>query len=331
MSSVSSLREDELTAAIASLVRRESSRVLLGIGDDAAAWQPSRSNRSVITTDALMENVHFSLAYMSFADVGWRAMAANLSDIASMGARAVLATVALGVPSPATQSDVLALYEGLDACARSGGCEIVGGDLTSAPTWTIAITVVGEVRATNLKTRSGAQPGDVLAVTGSLGSSRAGLEMLRGEIALPQALVGEASEAHKRPTPRLHEGAWLGASRSVRAMMDCSDGLSTDLLRLARASNVRARVTDVPASASALAAATALHEEGAAFALAGGEDFELLVAVSKQAFNHLSARFAAHFGRPLFRIGTAEAGEGVVVVKQGLEESLTPDGWEHFR
>ena len=325
------MREDELTAAIATLVRRESSRVHLGIGDDAAAWQPSRSNRSVITSDALIENVHFSFAYMSLADVGWRAMTANLSDIASMGARAVLATVALGIPSTASQTDVLALYEGLDACARQGRCEIVGGDLTSAPTWMITITVVGEVRADNLKTRSGAVQGDVLAVTGSLGTSRAGLEMLRGEVALPQALVGVAGEAHKRPTARLREGAWLGASRSVRAMMDCSDGLSTDLYRLARASGVSARITEVPVSASALAAATALRQDGVSFALGGGEDFELLIAVSKRAFKHLSARFALHFGRPLLRIGTAEAGEGVVVVKQGLEESLTPNGWEHFR
>lgn len=324
------MREDELTAAIASLVRRESSRVHIGIGDDAAVWQPSRSNRSVITTDALIENVHFSLAYMSLGDVGWRSMAANLSDVASMGARAVLATVALGVPPSASQAAVMDFYEGLDACARSAECEIVGGDLTSAPTWTIAITVVGEVRKTNLKTRAGAKPGDVLAVTGALGSSRAGLEVLRGEIALPEDARKEASNAHRRPIPRMREGQWLGASRSVRAMMDCSDGLSTDITRLARASGVRARITDVPISASASATAAAMRADGMAFALAGGEDFELLISVEKRAFTHLSARFAVHFGRPLLRIGTAEAGEGVVVVKQGVEESLTPNGWEHF-
>jgi thiamine-monophosphate kinase len=325
------MREDDLTAAIASLVRRKESRVHLGIGDDAAVWQPSRSNRSVITTDALIENVHFSLAYMSLTDVGWRSMAANVSDIAAMGARAVLATIALGVPPGANESHVLSLYEGLDACARLAGCEIVGGDLTSASSWTIAVTVVGEVRAANLKTRSGAKSGDVVAVTGPLGSSRAGLEMLRGEIALPDALAKEAAAAHRRPTPRLREGAWLGASRSVRALMDCSDGLSTDLTRLARASGARVRVTDVPASASACAAADALHVDAEAFALGAGEDFELLISVAKNAFPHLSMRFAKHFGRPLLRVGTVEAGEGVVMVKQGAVESLTPNGWEHFQ
>lgn len=314
------MREDDVTQAIAKLVARDSSRVQIGIGDDAAVWQPSRSNRSVITTDALIENVHFSLSYMSLADVGWRAMTANLSDVAAMGARPVLATVALGVPNDATRENILNCYDGLEACARQGNTEIVGGDLSKAPVWMLSITVIGEVRASNLKTRGGARPGDVLAVTGALGASRAGLALLRGEIALDETRAKQAADAHRRPTARLREGVWLGASRNVHAMMDLSDGLASDVPRLARASGVRARIEHAPVAPSA-------SED---FALSGGEDFELLVSVAPRAYRHLAQRFRAQFGRELIAVGMVEAGQGVVVVKQGSEEPLITTGWEHF-
>ncbi len=322
--------EDELVRAIAELTRREHSRITIGIGDDAAVWQPSRSHRSVVTTDALIENVHFSFAWMSREDAGWRAMAANASDVAAMGARPRLATVALGVPPEASATDVLECYRGMDACARASGIEIAGGDLTRAPVWTIAITAIGEVRASNLKLRSGARPGDVLAVTGELGASRAGLLHLRGDTQLDERDTEEALRAHRRPVPRVAEGEWLGASRNVHAMMDCSDGLSTDLLRVLRASHAGAVIDAVPVASSAQAAAAHIKIESHSFALAGGEDFELIVSVAPRAFAHLAARFQARFGRTLHRIGRVQADERVVVVNEGREEPLERSGWDHF-
>ncbi len=302
----------------------------IGIGDDAAVWQPSRSSRSVITTDALIENVHFSLGWMSCEDAGWRAMAANASDVAAMGARPRLATVALGVPASATSADVFDWYRGMDACARASGIEIAGGDLTRAPVWTVAITAIGEVRPTNLKLRSGARPGDVLAVTGPLGASRAGLLHLRGELELDESSAVEAVRAHRRPTPRVAEGQWLGASRNVHAMMDCSDGLSTDLLRLLAASHAGARVDAVPVARAAQVASVRLGVEPFRFALAGGEDFELLVSVAPRAFLYLAARFEARFGGALHRIGVVQADERVAVVNEDREDPLEPSGWDHF-
>ena len=329
MNAAAQLNEDEIVAAIAAIAGRERGRVLLGIGDDAAVWQPSRSARSVITTDALIEDVHFSRATMSMEEIGWRAMAANVSDVAAMGARPVLATIALGIP-PLDAPSVRDLYRGLVACAQTVGCAIAGGDLTRAPLVTLAITVVGEVRPSNLKTRSGARPGDVLAVTGPLGASRAGLELLRATITLEEAYAAQALAAHRTPVPRVAEGRWLGASRNVRAMMDCSDGLSTDLARMCAASGTGARVSAVPLARSARAAAERLGEDPLAFALAGGEDFELLVAVAPRAYAHLAKRFAARFGRALEAIGTAEADAGLVLVKNGVEEPLRRAGWDHF-
>ena len=324
------LNEDEIVAAIAAIAGRERGRILLGIGDDAAVWQPSRSARSVITTDALVEDVHFSRATMSTEEIGRRAMAANISDVAAMGARPVLATIALGIP-PHDAPDVRELYRGLAACASSSGCAIAGGDLTRAPVLTLAITVVGEVRPTHLKTRSGARPGDVLAVTGPLGASRAGLAVLQGRITLDEANAAEALSAHRTPVPRVDEGRWFGASRNVHALMDCSDGLSTDVARLCAASRAGARIEDVPVASSAAAAAERLGEDPAAFALAGGEDFELLAAIAPRAFGYLAGRFRARFGRPLHRIGTVEADERLVMVKDGRTEPLLAAGWDHFR
>lgn len=318
-----------MIAAIAAIAGRERGRILLGIGDDAAVWQPSRSARSVITTDALIEDVHFSRATMSMEEIGWRAMAANVSDVAAMGARPVLATIALGIQAHDAAS-VRELYRGLVACAETAACAIAGGDLTRAPVLTLAITVVGEVRPSNVKTRSGARPGDVLAVTGPLGASRAGLALLRSEITLEESPAAEALAAHRTPVPRVAEGRWLGASRNVHAMMDCSDGLSTDLARLCAASGVGARITAVPVARSAVAAAGRLGEDPVAFALAGGEDFELLVAIAARAFSYLSKRYRERFGRTLERVGTIQADRRLTLVKNGHDESLLRAGWDHF-
>ncbi len=324
------LREDELVEQLRSLVEgTRHAAIRLGIGDDAAVWQPSRSHRSVVTTDALVEGVHFTRETMSFEDVGWRAAAANLSDLAAMGARPVLATIALGVPASAEAKELLDLYRGIAACAKMERLAIVGGDLTQAPVLTIAITAIGEVRASNLKTRAGGRPGNVLATTGTLGASRAGLDVALGSVVLKEeALREEALRAHRRPRARVEEGRWFAASANVRAMMDCSDGLSTDLLRLCKASGVGARIDEVPVAEAARAAAQALGEEPRAYALAGGEEFELIVAIERRAFSHLAERFRARFGRPLQRIGTLRQQPGVVLVENGEEKPIASTGWE---
>ncbi|HEX3551027.1 MAG TPA: thiamine-phosphate kinase [Candidatus Elarobacter sp.] len=323
------MTEDELIAAIRERLRDVGTqRLTLGIGDDAAAWQPSRSNRSVITTDALVEGVHFRRDLMSASDAGARALASNLSDIAAMGARPVLATIALGFPADTDPAWLLDAYEGVAAQARRAKCAVAGGDLTRAPAIVFAITVVGEVRPSNLKTRDGARPGDVVAVTGPLGASRAGLRIAEDRPDLAdRADLADALAAYRTPEPRLREGRWLGASRHVRAMMDLSDGLSTDLARLCAASGAGAVVENVPAHPAALAVAAATNEDAEAWALGGGEDFELLVAIEKRAFRHLAVRFAAHFGRPLLPVGRISAETGL---RRGDGAALAPSGWDHL-
>jgi thiamine-monophosphate kinase len=320
------LREDDVVAAIAKIAGRPPKRIVLGIGDDAALWQPSRSHRSAITTDMLVEGVHFTRDAMTLRDAGWRAMTANASDLAAMGARPLLATVALGVPLESSVSELRELYDGVAQSARESGLSIVGGDLSRAAVLTIAITAVGEVRPSNVKTRAGGLPGSVLAVTGSIGAARAGLDVALGRVSLGAAFDEAALQAFRRPQARCAEGRFFGASANVRAMMDLSDGLSTDLDRLCAASGCGAGLEDVPVAPAASAAAKSTGEDPARYALAGGEDFELLVAVAPRAFTHLARRFAASFGRPLHRIGTLRAGTGVTF----RGEPVPRTGWDHF-
>jgi thiamine-monophosphate kinase len=320
--------EDELIAALCERLRTVGdARLYVGIGDDAAAWQPSRSSRSVITTDALIEGVHFSRDAMSAEDAGWRALASNLSDAAAMGARPVLATIALGFPPATDPAWLLACYDGIAALAKRSHCAIAGGDVTRAPAITLAITVVGEVRPSNLKRRDGARPGDVVAVTGALGASRAGLRVAMDRPDLAPEFA-DALAAFRRPQPRLREGRWLGASRSVRAMMDVSDGLSTDLARLCAASHAGATLDNVPVHEAARRVAERTGEDAESWALSGGEDFELLVAIEKRAFGHLAARFRAHFGRELLRVGEITAEPGV---RRADGVLVAPSGWDHLR
>jgi len=276
--------------------------------------------------------VHFTRAAMPAADVGYRSLAVNLSDVAAMGARPVLATIALGVSASSDEAWILEFYRGLLGLANSSGTAIAGGDITRSPGIMISLAVVGEVRPSNCKLRSGARPGDVVAVTGPLGASRAGLTIAldRPELqTLPEAQ--SALAAYRTPVPRLAEGRWLGASRSVHAMMDLSDGLSTDLPRMCVASGCGARIDDVPVdrAASAIAASTGADPLG--FALDGGEDFELLVAVDRRAFDYVSRRFAGRFGRPLLRVGSFVAEGGVSIRRDGNDRPLRSAGWDHLR
>jgi thiamine-monophosphate kinase len=322
--------EDELIGKLHAIVERAAPNALLvGIGDDAAVWQPSRSHRSVITTDALIENVHFTRAAMSASDVGHRALASNLSDIAAMGAKPVLATIAFGIGPGADEAWILECYRGIAALAERARCAIAGGDIVRSPAITIAITIVGEVRASNLKLRSGMQPGDVIAVTGPLGTSRAGLAValehpeLTGDAAAPAVL-----RAFRTPEPRLAEGAWLAASRNVRAMMDTSDGLSTDLSRMARASKLGATIETLPITGETRAIAQRAGADVDDWALDGGEDFELLVAVTSRAFTHLAGRFQARFGKPLLRVGVATTETGL---RHAGGRAIASAGWDHLR
>jgi len=268
---------------------------------------------------------------MDAVAVGHRAMASNLSDIASMGARPVLATIALGLTAEIGETWIVECYRAMNDLASAHGAQIAGGDITRSPAILLSITIVGEVSRSRLKRRDGGRPGDILAVTGALGASRAGLEVLRGDVALDQAMRLAALRAFATPQPRIGEGRWLGASAHVHAMMDCSDGLALDVSRLARASGCGATLEEIPIAPEAAAVAAATGGDARTYALEGGEDFELIAAVAPRAFAHLARRFKAHFRRPLRAVGRLDVEPGLRL-REGpdLVRDVVPAGWDHL-
>ncbi len=284
-----------------------------------------------------MEGVHFSLGTISPDELGARALGSALSDLAAMGARPVLATIALGLPKTVNTEYVCELYRGLNALASKTGTLVAGGDIVRSPGLSLCVTVVGEVSRSHLKRRDGARAGDTIAVTGLLGASRAGLAILqqsrlRGsgdDQERPE--YQEALRVHRTPQPRLREGAWLAASTSVQGMMDISDGLSLDLARMCEASKCSAEIQAIPVAPTAAYVAEQLGEDPTDWALSGGEDYELLVAVRRRAFPHLARRFRLHFGRELHCVGAFGEGTGIFLREVTGRRPLPSKGWDHLQ
>lgn len=308
----------------------------VGIGDDAAVWTPRKSQLQLITVDEVTEGVDFRRATTSPEDAGWRALAVSLSDIAAMGGRPILAVVSLTIPSDLGERDIHGLYRGMKELAARYDVQIAGGDLSRGNVLSLGVTVVGEVRRSNLKRRGGGAPGDVLAVTGPLGLNRAGLAILEGEVdpaALDPRLVERAVGAYRRPQPRVEAGRFLGGSAYVTAMMDLSDGLAADLPRLAAASGVAAVVDaqTLPIDPACRAVAEAMGVSPLRLALEGGDDLELLCAIRARSAAYVAGRAEKRLGRPLLRVGRLEAGAGVTVCQDGERRPLGVTGWDALR
>jgi thiamine-monophosphate kinase len=310
--------------------------VVVGIGDDAAVLEPAPGRRLVVTTDLLIEDVHFRRRYAEPADIGWKALAVNLSDIAAMGACPRWSLVALACPPGTTMDEVEAFYEGLAALAAEHDVSLVGGDTSASPAgWVVNVTVIGDTDRAPL-TRSGARPGDVVAITGDVGRSAAGhavLERREAPAGLPADALAAVTAAHLRPRPRVREARWLAAASGVTAMIDLSDGVATDLGHLARESGVGVRVdlARLPVAPTTRMVARALGREPLAWATGGGEDYELLLTCEPSAFDRLRSGLAQATGTALTAVGEALAGGAEVrfVAEDGQAVEVAA-GFEHF-
>ena len=322
------LDEDSLIAMIAAACGAPSRPLRVGIGDDAAAWKPNPHHIALVTTDMIVDDVHFRTRDSSATLIGRKALAKSLSDIAAMGGRPVLAVIALGVTAELDEAWYRSFYEGMNELARATHCAIAGGDIVRAPVLTIGVTVIGEVRKTSMRLRSGARVGDVIAVTGALGLAAAGLRAL--DSGAGRERFKEAIDAYERPQPRIDDGVFLGSRHAVHALMDISDGLSTDVRRMARASGV-----DAVIERDALFVHPALRDvDGDALDLIlnGGDDYELIASIDKRAFEHVARSFRSRAGRPLRAVGRFESGDGEVWLdRNGKREPLEPGGYDHFR
>jgi thiamine-monophosphate kinase len=313
------------------------------VGDDAAVLtvQPERS--LVVTSDVLVDGVHFSDRTTSPEDAGWRAAAANLSDLAAMGALPLGITVGLSLPGHVTVAWVEQLYQGLVACLELHDTSIVGGDICRSSVTTIAITAFGQVAPDRVIRRSTAQPGDAILVTGVHGASRAGLELLLHP-ELGQNLTEQARnllvKAHQRPQPRLDvlpvleslgqkDGSNVSSSFST-AGMDSSDGLADAVLQICRASQVGARLERSRIPYPDVFQTWLAPQQAIDWALYGGEDFELVLCMPEQ----LAKEAVAALGEGAAIVGEITTGNQVLLMDetgQFADEVLSLDrGFQHF-
>jgi thiamine-monophosphate kinase len=315
---------------------RAASNLRLGIGDDAAVWQPTPGAIAVLTTDSLVEDIHFRLDWTDWRSLGHKAIAVNVSDLAAMGAAPRLALVTLGLRGDERIEDLQALYGGIGELARRYGITVAGGDIVRSPrALTLHITAIGESADGSFLTRSGARPGDLVGVTGTLGASAAGLQLLgmehddrRRKAATADMLI----EAHLRPEPRVAMGAVL-LEHGASAAMDLSDGLLGDLPKILTASGVSA---DIDARRIPVAAAVRalLPRDWLELALRGGEDYELLFTAPHSAWEAI-AQAANCVGGSVTNIGViVPAATDVSVIEltdlDGAQRSIDPGAFDHF-
>lgn len=327
------LGERGLIERIRRRARSPDPEVLVGIGDDAAVLRWG-GGTLLVTTDTLLEDVHFRRRTVLPRDLGAKALAVNLSDIAAMGGEPRFALLALAAPPATRVADIDELYAGLEEMAAAHDVTLVGGDTCAAPDrLLLTLTVLGRVEGPPLR-RAGARPGDAILVTGTLGASAAGLAALeRGGLPLAPEALRLLHRAHRRPTPRVREGRLIHASGAATAMIDLSDGLATDLGHLARESGVGATVhlAALPVAEATREAARLLGLEPWRWAASGGEDYELLFTAAPDRAAALAARVATDTGTPVSVIGEVRpAADGVRFVDAAGRPVPVAPGFDHF-
>ncbi len=294
----------------------------LGVGDDAALYRPKLGREVVLTCDWFLEGSHFLRDKHPADAVGWKCLARAVSDIAAMGGVPRCFLLSLALPESATREWLTGFLRGLRLAAKELGCELAGGDTTRREEILINAMVIGEVQSGRAVRRNGARPGDQLFVTGTLGEAELGLRMLREEKGIARA-KNSALRKHLYPVPRLAMGQWLAEKKIASAMMDLSDGLSTDLERLCTASGVGARI----AAEKLPICVPIAHEEGVKLALHGGDDYELLFAVRPGLAGKVPS---AYRGLKITRVGEIVKGKMICVEEAGEKRVLVSGGWDPF-
>jgi thiamine-monophosphate kinase len=315
--------------------------LIIPAGDDAAVVEPERGELQVITTDALVEGIHFDRRFSSLADIGYKAIAVNVSDVAAMGATPSFVLLSLMLPGGTSFEHLDAILDGVLEMAAVAKVTVAGGNVTRSPApLIIDVTAIGHVRRRRVLTRGGGRPGDAIYVTGTVGGAAAGLAWLRQNAGDPASgalrepsdpLLAVAVGRHRRPQPRLRMGAVLGRARVASACMDLSDGLADAVRQVAEASGTGAIIdaTLLPLDAGARAWFAARDGDAIDAALTGGDDYELLFTLPGKTSRRLRSVESVADGVPITRIGELTRDTDLIVLRDRRPEPL-PQGFAHF-
>ncbi len=299
---------------------------MIGIGDDTAAWAGSDALQ-LATTDSLVEDVHFSFNWCAWEDLGHKSLAVNLSDIAAMGGVALYALVSLSCPGDVDSDSIVSFYKGMTGLATEHGVVIIGGNLTRSPFVTSSVFVMGESPTGRLLRRSSARPGDVIAVTGSLGAAAAALTLLTREGCAPAYTPECLRHALVRPRPRLNEGRQL-ADAGVECAIDVSDGLLSDLSHICECSRTNAtiRIDQLPVSPEC----REVSLDPVSLALSGGEAYELLFTCP----DRIVQKVMSQLDCPVTVIGqiqsTSDTPSVITLDQDNRPIDTHGTGWRHF-
>jgi len=326
--SIRRIGEFGLIELITKKILSKDKRVLVNIGDDAAVIRSSSDKLLIFTTDTMVDRVHFDLRYCTFEEIGWKAMTANLSDIAAMGGLPTYALVTIGLPGSMQAESVLSIYKGASAVAGKHDCKIIGGDTTLVPKdLFISIALLGEVEKKAFVTRSGARKGDLICVTGKLGEALAGYQYLKKYGRDKLSLVRK----HLKPVPRITQARELVRKLRVNSMIDISDGLSSELFHLAEESGLGVLIHErhVPVSPKCTKLASLFGAEPLPWALSSGEEYELLFTVDRKDEDKLG-RIRANLDVSI--IGRmVDKAQGLKMVREsGALSPLRRSGFVHF-
>ncbi|MCY9108012.1 thiamine-phosphate kinase [Bacillus atrophaeus] len=307
------------------------SSVDVGIGDDAAVYTANRGVQEIVCVDTMVEDVHFKLDYSSPQDIGYKALAVNISDIAAMGGFPKFYLVSIAVPTTWQASDVRAMYEGMNELAKLYQMDLIGGDsVSTSDKLVVTVTVIGEVEQGRACLRSSAKPNDIVFVTGELGCSAAGLSLLLEEFSPPVFIeTAHFINRHKRPEPRVMAGRLCSAFERV-ALNDISDGLASELNEIAEASSVTIEIEEslLPVRQDL----SKLHPQWQKWALFGGEDFELTGTISNLEWDLLKEQ-CKKLCIPIKQIGVVieNTGSSVILNTGSQRMALEKKGYNHFR
>lgn len=314
---LSDLGELKTIDFIKRITTRNSKFIEIGIGDDACVFKDG----TIVTTDAYIENIHFSLDYFTLYEIGQRVVCGTLSDIAAMAGKPIALFVSALLPPNMKQSQLHDMYKGMQSITNKFDCEIAGGDIVAYPKLGLILTAISKSK--NAKLRSSAKPGDYLYITGYCGLAETGRLALTNKLSRKEFVA--SIKRHSCPIPRINEAQKL--KKYINALIDTSDGLSTDAFHLAEESKVKIKIfaNSLPVHPETNKLILKLKQTQKNLILNGGEDYELLfTSKRKKLLSNIS-------DKKITKIGIVEKGRGVYLIKDNTEIPLLPKGYDHFK